>query len=522
MPQTIQTNFSALNTQRSLAVSSTRVQAAFERLSSGLRINTARDDAAGLAISERMTGQIRGLNQARRNANDGLSMTQTAEGALGQMGYVLQRIRELAVQSANATNTASDRQALNEEVNQLVAELDRFAQQTEFNGMKLLDGANAAPAFQVGANALQTIATTTANFRTAAYGSHQVGNARFDAFFVATDSVGIPVSGAAVEVSGDLVLRGPAGSARVSVDEQDSALSIANKINAQKLTGITAQAYTETTLSFDHLTGSGAYTLAVSNDLLGAAGAVPISFHIGPEQDGQGLSDVIEAFNAQSSKTGISARLAPETNALVLTASDGSNIHLERLAAPATDVVILANGNLALGNSTASATIVAPPFSTLFVTIANASTIAGNVLLDADKAFSISLEGAGASLRAATFGSPMAEGQTLGSALESVQNLDLGTALGAAQAIRIADQALAAVNRQRADLGAVQKRFEHAIGQLMTSAENLSAARSRIRDTDFAQETAELTRGQILQQAGTAMLAQANSLPNNVLSLLRS
>lgn len=522
MPQTIQTNIASLNTQRSLAVSSARIHASFERLSSGLRINSARDDAAGLAISERMSGQIQGLNQARRNANDGLSMIQTGEGALAQMGHILQRIRELAVQSANATNTTSDRQALNEEVNQLVAELDRFAQQTEFNGMKLLDGSNAASAFQVGANALQTITTTTANFRTTAYGSHQIGNPRVDSFFVATDSGGIPVSGAAVEVSGDLVLRGPAGSARVSVDEQDSALSIANKINAQSLTGITAQAYTESTLSFDHLTGSGAYTLAVSNDRLGAAGAVPISFHIGPEQDGQGLSGVIAAFNAQSSKTGISARLAPESNALVLTASDGSNIHLERLAAPATDVVILANGNLALGNSTASATIVPPPGTTLFVTIANAITISGNVILDADKAFSISLEGAGSALRMPTFGTALIENDTLSSALQSVQNLDITTFMNATQAIRITDQAMAAVNRQRADFGAVQNRFEHTIRQLMTSAENLSAARSRIRDTDFAQETAELTRGQILQQAGTAMLAQANSLPNNVLSLLRN
>ena len=177
MASVLNTNMPSLNTQRHLAKAQNNLNNSLQRLSSGLRINTAKDDAAGLAISQRMTAQIRGLNVAQRNANDGVSMAQTAEGALSEMGDILQRVRELAVQSANATNSAGDRKSLNDEVNQLVAELNRFANTTEFNGMKLLNGDNSVAAFQIGANANQTITATTTDFRTNKYGSYQVGNA---------------------------------------------------------------------------------------------------------------------------------------------------------------------------------------------------------------------------------------------------------------------------------------------------------------------------------------------------------
>ena len=173
MASTINTNVASLTAQRNLGMSQTSLNTSIQRLSSGLRINSAKDDAAGLAISERFTSQIRGLNQAVRNANDGISLAQVAEGAMGSAGNILQRVRELAVQSANASNSAGDRQALQQEVGQLVAELDRISQTTEFNGQKLLDGTFGTQQFQVGANANQTIVAATANLRTSVYGNNQ-------------------------------------------------------------------------------------------------------------------------------------------------------------------------------------------------------------------------------------------------------------------------------------------------------------------------------------------------------------
>lgn len=495
MPQVIQTNVASLNAQRNLNKSGSALSTALQRLSSGQRINSAKDDAAGLAISERMTGQIRGMNQARRNANDGVSLAQTAEGALSQMGDILQRIRELAVQSANATNSASDRQAINQEVTQLVAELDRFATQTEFNGMRLLDGSFASATFQVGANAMQNITATTTNFRTTSYGTNQIGNATGATATGITSTTAGPNSGVVVSASGVLTLRGAAGSGQVDLVTTDSAKSIAEKINSQTQTGIKASAYTETTLSFSV---SGSYSLDVS----ATGAAVPVTFSLTAVNTAQGLADAVTAFNAQASKTGITAKLNDTNTGVVITAADGSNINLGANSTTATAGTITAGG------------------STLAALASGSLTIGGQLILDSDKSFAI---GSSSTLTttANTFGTAIAAGALQSSALQTVQSLDVTNVTNATQAIRIVDQALGALNGQRATFGALQSRFEASISQLETSAENLSAARSRIRDTDFAAETAELSRAQILQQAGTAMLAQANALPQNVLSLLK-
>ncbi len=206
MSAVINTNVASLNAQRNLAGTGNALATSLQRLSSGLRINSAKDDAAGLAISERFTAQIRGLDQARRNANDGVSLAQTGEGALNQMGNILQRVRELAVQSANATNSASDRAALNAEVTQLVAELERFANTTEFNGTRLFDGSNSSLVYQVGANANQTITATTTDFRTSQYGTYQIGNAT-ESTAVSGTSTGSAISGAAVSSGWVFVMR---------------------------------------------------------------------------------------------------------------------------------------------------------------------------------------------------------------------------------------------------------------------------------------------------------------------------
>ena len=495
MPQVIQTNIPSLNAQRNLNQSGSALATALQRLSSGQRINSAKDDAAGLAISERMTGQIRGMNQARRNANDGVSLAQTAEGALGQMGTILQRVRELAVQSANATNSASDRQAINQEVTQLVAELDRFATQTEFNGLRLLDGSFASATFQVGANALQNVTATTANFRTTNYGTNQIGAATGATSTGMTGTTVTANSGAVVSASGVLTLRGAAGSGQIDMVTTDSAKSLADKINSQSQTGIKAAAYTETTLVFG---ASGSYSLDVS-----ATGAsVPVTFSLTATNSAQGLSDAITAFNAQSSKTGITAKLNDTNTGVILNAADGSTI------------------NMAASSATSTAGTIAAGGATLAALASGSLTIGGQIILDSDKSFAIGSSST-ATTTANTFGTAIGAGAIVSSALQSVQTLDVTTFTSATQAIRIVDQALNAVNGQRATFGALQSRFEASISQLETSAENLSAARSRIRDTDFAAETAEMTRAQILQQAGTAMLAQANALPQNVLSLLK-
>jgi flagellin len=253
MPQVINTNIMSLNSQRNLNASQEALQTSLQRLSSGKRINSAKDDAAGLAISERFTSQIRGLNQAVRNANDGISLSQTAEGALAEAGNILQRVRELSVQSANATNSASDRQALQSEVGQLVSELDRISTNTEFNGQKLLDGTFGTAIFQVGANANQTIQTTTSNFRTSQYGDYRVAGAMTSA------------AGEARTAQGEnLTVSGYLGSRNLSIDPNSSAKEIANLVNSKSSeTGVTSFAETETSMQFS---AAGAYALSVKSD----------------------------------------------------------------------------------------------------------------------------------------------------------------------------------------------------------------------------------------------------------------
>ena len=509
MSQIIQTNVASLNAQRNLSQSSSSLSTSLQRHSSGLRINSAKDDAAGLAISERMTGQIRGMDQARRNANDGVSLAQTGESALGQMGNLLQRIRELAVQSANATNSARDRQAINQEVSQLTAELDRFATQTEFNGSRLLDGSFASATFQVGANANQTVTATTANFRTSNYGTNQIGSATSPTSTGISAAGAGPNSGSVVSAAGNLILNGAAGSGTIAVGVFDSAADIANKINAQSQTGIKASAYTQAALSF---AASGSYTLSVA----GTDPTTPtaITFSITATGTATGLSDVVTAFNSQSSKTGITAKLNSTSDGVILTSTDGNNINLSEAANG-----VPAGGDITVKNF-------ATPTPTTVGTLsagANSITIGGQIILDSDKSFSVTTDAA-AGFPENTFGTAgaVAASTPIQSKLQSVQTIDVTTPELSNQAIRIVDQALAALNSQRASFGALQSRFEATISQLQAGSENLSAARSRVRDADFAAETAELTRAQILQQAGTAMLAQANSIPQNVLKLLQS
>ncbi len=506
MPQVINTNIASLNAQRQLNSSQSALSTALQRLSSGLRINSAKDDAAGLAISERFTAQIRGMDQAQRNANDGVSLAQTGEGALGQMGDLLQRVRELAVQSANATNTASDRQALNQEVSQLVSELDRFAQTTDFNGLKLLDGSFTSATYQIGANANQVITATSTNFRTDKYGTNQLLS---NSSITLASSAGVSAATTTTGGAATLTINGSSGSGTVSLANStaDSAKALANSINTQSQTGVKASAMTQFDVT---LTTNSNY---VVNVLGTNSAAEQVSFTVGANNDADGLSAAIQAFNDKSSKTGVTAKLNDAGTGITLTALDGSNVTLGTTAATSGAITVAATATTSREATTAATQGTAAGA----LSGGNSVTVMGTVTLDSDKSYSITQSATAAS---GLFGTGAANSQS-SSSLQKVSGLDITSAVLATKAIRIADNALTLINGQRAAFGALQNRFSATISNLQTSSENMQAARSRIRDADFAAETANLTRGQILQQAGTAMLAQANALPNSVLTLLR-
>ncbi|AVP56860.1 flagellin [Pulveribacter suum] len=497
MASTINTNVASLTAQRNLGVSQNSLNTSIQRLSSGLRINSAKDDAAGLAISERFTSQIRGLNQAVRNANDGISLAQTAEGALKASGDILQRVRELSVQSANATNSASDRKAIQAEVGQLLSEMDRISQTTEFNGQKLLDGSFGSATFQVGANANQTITATTGNFRTSTYGAQLMKSAGS----VGLDGAGPPATTANPGIGGTVAINGlQSANVQFGAAPTDavSAAVAAAKINAvAEKTGVSASARNVSQLE---LVNGQSYSLAITSSNSTAAN---VTFSVSTGGD---LSEAVKAINDVSSQTGVTAKLAD--GKITLTNEAGDNIRLVNNSAANTATFKLAASDGAGGFGTVSAAVDNTAG-------ANAAATSGTVELSSDKGFSTADSTAGAAPAASLITGAGT------SKLNSVDQIDVSTVDGATKALKIIDSALAAVNGQRASFGALQSRFETAVNNLQTSAENMSASRSRIQDADFAAETANLSRSQILQQAGTAMVAQANQLPQGVLALLR-
>ena len=491
MAATINTNVSSLTAQRNLGMSQASLSTSIQRLSSGLRINSAKDDAAGLAISERFTSQIRGLNQAARNANDGISLAQVAESALAGAGNILQRVRELSVQSANATNSASDRKALQAEVGQLLSELDRLAVTTEFNGQKLLDGSFGSATFQVGANANQTITATTGNFRTATYGAQLKQSAPV---VVTATNTPTPLTGT-FDVAG-------LQTKTINLSPTDTLATAAAKINAaSEATGVTASARNQVELTT--FVAGGSYSLAVVGD---NATAANVTFSVSTAgATAAGLAEGIKAFNDVSSQTGITAKLNADGDGIILINESGADIQIQNnsaagntLAVGAYDAVTSASS----GTPTFVAGVAAAPAG-------GYATARGYLEMNSDKGFSIGN----------LTGTPPVTATP--STLNSVNTIDVSTVDGSTKALKIIDSALAAVNGQRASFGALQSRFETTIANLNTSSENMSASRGRIQDADFAAETANLSRTQILQQAGTAMVAQANQLPQGVLALLR-
>ena len=469
MAQTINTNVASLNAQRNLNSSQSSLTTSLQRLSSGLRINSAKDDAAGLAISERMTSQIKGLNQATRNANDGISLAQTAEGDLVQITNNLQRVRELSVQSANATNSASDRAALQKEVTALVSEIDRIASNSSFNGVKLLNGSFTSQSFQVGANAGQTLTVgSIGSAKSAAIGGYTVtGASAVNATAFVAGDVTISVDGGAATSVGASVAGGGAGQSASSAYAKAEAINSANA-------GVTATA--STTVAGAAGT-AGASTGSIKINGIDTASITSTSTLATDKQA------AMDAINAISDQTGVTASIV------------SGNIQLD--AVDGRDVTVAAG---------------AGSFTLADVGLTAATTKGKLTLSSGSSAVSIG----GTTAAALTGLSAGAQSMTL----NSVSAVDISSASGAQTAISTIDGALQTINGSRASLGALQSRFESVVSSLQVTSENLSAARGRITDADFASETANLSRSQILQQAGTAMLAQANAIPQNVLQLL--
>ena len=474
MASTINTNINSLIAQNNLSTSQNSLATSMQRLSSGLRINSAKDDAAGLAISQRMTAQINGLNVAARNANDGISMSQTAEGAMASVTDNLQRMRELAVQSANATNSDSDRAAMQQEVSQLSSEIDRVATQTDFNGTKLLDGTFSAKQFQVGANAGQTISIASiASARTSDLGV-------FTGFVNQTASIGT----ASDTASAKTITVGSGGPIALGTVATD-AKAISAALNASGVSGLTASA---------NATAVAGATTTVTTTAAGTSSFTlnGVTISVGATTNGTtNRANAIAAINQQSAATGVTA--TDDGTGVALKAADGRNITVAGFSAGTATGTTIADFGLATG--TAGATV--------------------NVRYQAPVGVSgtVTMTGMGA-------GTDLAS-NNIGNTGTAVSAIDISTVAGANTALTTIDTALNTINSSRAALGAIQNRFSSTVANLATTGQNLTASRSRITDADFAAETANLSRAQILQQAGTAMVAQANQLPQTVLKLLQ-
>jgi flagellin len=503
----INTNIMSLNSQNALSKTTSGIEQAMQRLSSGLRINSAKDDAAGLGITDRMTTQIRGLNQAVRNAGDGISLAQTAEGAMQVATDILQRIRELSVQSANATNSDSDRASLQAEVAQLQAELTRISETTTFNGKKILDGSFSQSSFQVGANANETVSVTLRNTAANAIGTNQLdlegstpntgmGRATAAATTAAANNV---ANGTTITVVG-------ADSATVTLGANQSAREVASAINGKtSTTSVSADARTVARLQNLDNVGTVSFTLTADDGATQNSAA--ISAQITSTSDLQALADSI---NAKVGSTGISASLSDDKTYVDLVSENGDDIIIEGFdnsgdgaATDGMDVLVRDYGNTATSDTVSLLSVTGGGNN-------DSTRVMGEVRLSSTNAFTASASDV--SVNAAG---------TEASTLQKVSDVDISTALGSQSALAIVDGALETISSLRGDLGAIQNRLEYTISNLNNVVENVSAARSRVQDADFAAETAALTRGQILQQAGVAMLAQANVAPQAALALLQ-
>ena len=525
----VNTNVSSLNAQNQLTKSGNTLDQAFQRLSSGLRINSAADDAAGLQISNRLTSQVNGLNVATRNANDGVSLAQTAEGAMSESTNILQRMRELALQSANGSNSDEDRGALQKEISSLQSELNRISETTSFGGQNLLDGSFGTKDFQVGSNSHETI-----SFKLADVSATAIGRQAKSFSGLSDVNYGDASTSAKSFADGD--------SLTVSIDGQKSSIALTDGMSAKDiadefnkvegLSGVGAQ--TKAAVGFSATTSGGDdITLTV------AGVEVSTTTQAGSATNDAVVQDVYDAIDGSSQikgaleDKGISYEIyddgtADTGNRLVFTDSQGNNLSVSLEVGETTNeaasldgviesfdssntvqgtAVTIDNSDTAIGSSSGTAIVT----GTLDYSNARLSSESGSLNVTTTKDATSSGFAGAAVDSDATIGAE---------SLQAVSSVDVSSVGGAQSAIDIIDGAIAQIDGQRADLGAIQNRFQSTISNLSNISENVSAARSRVRDADFAAETAKLTQAQITQQASTTILAQANQRPQAALSLL--
>ncbi|MGL5343071.1 MAG: flagellin [Plesiomonas sp.] len=498
MAITVNTNVTALNAQRNLNKTNNALNVSMQRLSTGNRINSAKDDAAGMQISNRLGSQISGLGVAMKNANDGISIAQTAEGAMQESSNILNKMRDLALQSANGSNSAEDRVAIQKEVNSLTAEMDRISETTTFGGQKLIDGSFGTKSFQVGSEANEVIDISLGNMGANALGSN---NASLSTGVFGTAKSGADTAAAANPFTvGSFTINGRNGKDEtISVTDTDSAESIAKNLNKIKdATGVKASAKTDASLTFTD----------DEQTFKAEINGTEITSTVGASTDDGRFNDLVEKVNAQTSTTGVKASVN-EQGELHLVNEKGGTINLDKFESKTTETTP-ADKKVELNTYKQNGDKLSTVAVDLDATKKSAS-IVGTIELDSSKAFKLSgLEGV------STGSSAVIDSKTKTIA----DSVDMTTANGAQQALAVIDGALASIDGQRSDLGALQNRLSSTISNLGNIQENATAGRSRIMDVDFASETTNMTKQQILQQAGTAMLAQAKQLPQSALSLL--
>lgn len=473
MALSVNTNTASLNAQRNLSKSSDALGTSMQRLSSGMKINSAKDDAAGLQIANRLTSQVNGLGVAQRNANDGISMAQTAEGAMQESSNILQRMRDLSLQSANGSNDADARAALQKEVGALQQELTRISETTKFGGTSLIDGSFGTKQFQVGSNANETINVSLRDMSADAIGANEIKGAATSTVSALGDAQSTSLAANTATTAQTVNLNG----VDVEVAANSGAADIAATINASGA-GIQAEAKLET-----KITGIDS----------GANAVITVG------EDKYDLSKIggMESLAEQMQADGHDAIYDDSSKTITLKTTGVNGVDVAGVAG---------GGSFTVGGQTINSTkLTASVSSELNLSSADKIGISGKA---ADQIF-----GSDAGTVTSTGGS---------SKLTAIEDIDISgsTSTGAQNAIKTIDAALAQIDAQRADLGAVQNRFGHTISNLANVSENVSASRSRIQDTDYAAETAQLTKNQIMQQAGTTILAQSNQLPQAALSLL--
>ncbi|WP_129932586.1 MULTISPECIES: flagellin [unclassified Pseudomonas] len=479
MALTVNTNIASITTQGNLTKASNAQTTSMQRLSSGLRINSAKDDAAGLQIANRLTSQINGLGQAVKNANDGISIAQTAEGAMQASTDILQKMRTLALSSATGSLSADDRKSNNDEYQALTAELNRISETTTFGGQKLLDGSYGTKAIQVGANANETINLSLDNVSAKSIGSQQIKSGT-----IAPTATGLAAA--------DLVVTGNGQTKTVNYAAGASAKDIAAQLNGA-IGGLTAAASTEVKLSV----GAAAATTPANFDL--TVGGSTVSF-IGVT-DTASLADQLKS---NAAKLGISVNYDESTKSLEVKSDTGENLTFKSQAGADAISVGAKNGSGAYAALTA-----------LSATAGDDAIVTGQVSLDSAKGYSIA-DGATGTGATDLFGAA-----SVSSTKKTIADTDVTDATNAQNALAVIDKAIGSIDSVRSGLGATQNRLQTTVDNLQNIQKNSTAARSTVQDVDFASETAELTKQQTLQQASTAILSQANQLPSSVLKLLQ-